>query len=311
MNGSVDGLLFDIEPKFEPKIQIKEPPHTIKIPKSAVIPAENFDFLFLFKEKIRHHCVLIPDIYSTSNCKLLLEYFSVKYQKSVQEIIAHPDFLLYIKSSGRQVPMKVEDAREILTFAQNTGFSGRKVIVIENIDDATTSALNCILKIIEEPPLNTFFYLIYSDVKKIPETIRSRAIILREKITKEEDFTKLTNFFGEKAPQFQTFMESGYDFHIYHQLLAIKDFSFTQIKKKFGEKLDKNFTAQVQIFLENSLNTLAKKSSTLKSFDKMQAISVVLTRLIFLRKSIEHLNTNEQIALIEIAEKVYKLTSDL
>ena len=297
----MEGSLFDF-----PTEKKAEPPVSIKIEKKEILVNENLSFLSLFKEKISHHCLLISDIYSFQKNKLLLEFLSVKHQKSVQEMIAHPDFLFYTEFSQRQVPLKVEDARDIIAFAQNTGFSGTKVIVVNKIEEATPSALNCLLKIIEEPPANTFFYFIYSNEKRLPATIRSRGVILHENIANEENFFKITQFFEEQA-NFQVFVQSGYNLHIYRKLLAVQNFSFFQIKKKLAEKLDEEFIEQTQVFLEKTLNKMAIVA---KNFEKMHEIYEITRRLLFLRESAQQLNTNKQLALMEIADKIHSILQE-
>jgi DNA polymerase III delta prime subunit len=291
----MDGSLFGFSSE---KV---EPPVSFVVEKKEVFANENLGFLSLFKEKIPHHCLLISDIYSFQNNKILLEFLSVKHQKSVQEMTAHPDFLFYTEFAQKQLPIKVEDARDIISFAQNTGFSGTKVIVVNKIDEATPSALNCLLKIIEEPPVNTFFYFIYSNEKRLPATVRSRSVILHESISNEENFFKITQFFEEQA-NFQIFIQSGYNFHIYRKLLAVQNFSFFQVKKKLGEKLDEEFIEQTQVFLEKTLNRMATLA---KNFDEINEIHQITQRLLFLRKSVDTLNTNKQLALMEVADKIH------
>ncbi len=291
----MDGSLFGFSSE---KV---EPPVSMTFERKEVFSNENLAFLSLFKEKIPHHCLLISDIYSFQGNKILLEFLSVKHQKSVQEMTAHPDFLFYTEFAQKQLPIKVEDARDIISFAQNTGFSGTKVIVVNKIDEATPSALNCLLKIIEEPPANTFFYFIYSNEKRLPATVRSRSVILHESISSEENFFKITQFFEEQA-NFQIFVQSGYNFHIYRKLLAMQSFSFFQVKKKLGEKLDEEFIEQTQVFLEKTLNRMATLA---KNFDEINEIYKITQRLLFLRKSVETLNTNKQLALMEVADKIH------
>ncbi len=273
-------------------------------PKTQEITGKHFSFLNIFTQNITHHCVLLPSLYSQQSCKLLLEFLTVKYQKSHLEILSHPDFLIYTEFSNNQVPIKIEDARNIITFAQNTGLSGKKVIIIDKIDKSTTNALNCLLKIIEEPPQNTVFYLIYEDINAIPLTIKSRGITITDIINNEKDFKEITDFFEIQNPNFQTFIQSGYNFNIYNLTTESQNLTLTQIKKKLNEKLDDHTTTQIHIFLEKTLHKLAVKSD---SFQKMQEIYHILQRFTELQKSIKHLNTNKQMALIEIVERIHNI----
>ena len=50
----------------------------------------------------------------------------------------------------------------------------KKVIIIKDADKMNTNAANALLKTLEEPPINTIFILIASQIEQLPVTIRSR-----------------------------------------------------------------------------------------------------------------------------------------
>lgn len=52
----------------------------------------------------------------------------------------------------------------------------KKIFIIDEVHMLTKEAFNALLKLIEEPPLNTVFVLCTTDVQKIPETVLSRLI---------------------------------------------------------------------------------------------------------------------------------------
>ena len=129
---------------------------------------DDLGFLSLWNAPVRHHCVLLPSLYSINNCSLLLKYFEFIYQISPEATLALPDFLFFTEFSEYKIPLAVDDVRDvIIRFAQNTSFGEQKSIIIEKIEEASISALNALLKIIEEPPQNTYFYLIYSNIDSI------------------------------------------------------------------------------------------------------------------------------------------------
>jgi hypothetical protein len=287
--------LFDLYPKTTKS----EAPESYKTQKPE-ITGKTFKFLNLFTQNIKHHCILIPNIYSHENCKLLFEFLTVKHQKSQSEIISHPDFLLYTSFSTNQIPIKIEDARNITTFAQNTGLSGNKTIIIEKIDKSTTNALNCLLKIIEEPPQNTIFYLIYEDITTLPLTIKSRCATITEAITNKEDFLEISRFFNIPNPNFQKFITSGYNFNIYNSTNTT--FTISQIKQKINEKLDEPTLTQIHIFLEETLHNIATNYP-----NKINQVYQIIKRSTELQKSINTLNTNKQMALIELVEHIQNI----
>ena len=80
-----------------------------------------------------------------------------------------------------------------------------------------------------------------------------------------------------------------------------------QIKKKLAEKLDEEFIEQTQVFLEKTLNKMAIVA---KNFEKMHEIYEITRRLLFLRESAQQLNTNKQLALMEIADKIHSILQE-
>jgi len=89
----------------------------------------------------------------------------------------HPDIHL-VEPQGQVIKIdQVRQLREVLTLQ---AYEGRKKVAI--LDDAgklTTEAANALLKILEEPPLETLFVLICQHLGSLPATVMSRAQILR------------------------------------------------------------------------------------------------------------------------------------
>lgn len=70
--------------------------------------------------------------------------------------------------------IKIADVRQIISYAIQSSYSGVKIFIID-INGAGFEALNAMLKIIEEPPKNTYFLLLSKNLK-LPKTILSRCI---------------------------------------------------------------------------------------------------------------------------------------
>lgn len=89
----------------------------------------------------------------------------------------HPDIHL-VEPQGQVIKIdQVRQLRETLTLQ---AYEARKKVAI--IDDAgrlTTEASNALLKILEEPPLETLFVLICQHLGSLPATVISRAQVLR------------------------------------------------------------------------------------------------------------------------------------
>ena len=89
----------------------------------------------------------------------------------------------------------IDQIRELSSFIElaSTSEHDKKIIFIKNAHYLTSSAANALLKNLEEPPNNTFFILLTSNLHKILPTIRSRSTI--HKLTSPskvqcEDFLK-------------------------------------------------------------------------------------------------------------------------
>lgn len=93
---------------------------------------------------------------------------------------SHPDMRrierqLNEKTGNLNRNIKVEQIRELGEFMGLTAaLSPWRVVVIDTVDDLETSGANALLKILEEPPANTLFFLVSHAPGRLLPTIRSR-----------------------------------------------------------------------------------------------------------------------------------------
>jgi DNA polymerase-3 subunit gamma/tau len=79
----------------------------------------------------------------------------------------------------------VDNIRDLIEKARFEPNQGRyKVYIIDEVHMLSTGAFNALLKTLEEPPAHVKFILATTEVDKVPETIRSRALRF--------DFRKIT-----------------------------------------------------------------------------------------------------------------------
>jgi len=91
----------------------------------------------------------------------------------------HGDFR-WLQPEGKSRVIKVEQIREVVGFANQTaGFGRRKVVVFAPAEAMNLSAANALLKVLEEPPANTYLILVCHRPSGLPATIRSRCQRLR------------------------------------------------------------------------------------------------------------------------------------
>lgn len=92
----------------------------------------------------------------------------------------HPNIRLIDKNIElKSDVITIDQIRELSSFMElaSTSEHDKKVIFIKNAHYFTSGAANALLKNLEEPPNNTFFILMTSNLHKILPTIRSRATI--------------------------------------------------------------------------------------------------------------------------------------
>ncbi len=96
----------------------------------------------------------------------------------------HPDIKIveraYDEKNERfKRDLTVNEIRAAIDFAAESSFQGgHKVIIINDADRMNTEAGNALLKMLEEPPTKTIFFLLYQSVGAVMPTIRSRSQIL-------------------------------------------------------------------------------------------------------------------------------------
>jgi DNA polymerase III subunit delta' len=116
---------------------------------------------------------------------------------------SHPDMrhlqrLVNEKTGNLARNISVDQVRELGGFMSMTAaLSSWRVAIIDTVDELETSGANALLKMLEEPPANTLFFLVSHAPGRLLPTIRSRC--------RRVDFQKLdddamTSILGSQAP---------------------------------------------------------------------------------------------------------------
>lgn len=88
----------------------------------------------------------------------------------------HPDFH-YLEPQGAS--LKIDQVRKLEIELKLKAFQGRaKVAVLNQVEDLTLEAANCLLKILEEPPPDVYFFLLAAQPDAVLPTIYSRCQVL-------------------------------------------------------------------------------------------------------------------------------------
>lgn len=105
-----------------------------------------------------------------------LQYCGVCHNCILMHEKCHPDYYQLDVTCDTQV-IGVDVVKNCIdVICSSTQCSFVKVVFIKNLEYLTKQAVNMLLKTIEEPPINTFFFLSTRNYIKIPTTLLSRCI---------------------------------------------------------------------------------------------------------------------------------------
>lgn len=94
----------------------------------------------------------------------------------------HADLLVLNadNATGRTSQIPAEAARSIAPFLHQTaGEGGRRVVIVDALDELNAAGANALLKLVEEPPPQAVLLLIAHGMGRVLPTIRSRCRLLR------------------------------------------------------------------------------------------------------------------------------------
>ena len=227
----------------------------------------------------------------------------------IKEFISHNILLickdnLEDKKQSKQL-MYRDDISHISSFFKTKNEShSKRVCIIDAIDDLSLDAINSLLKIIEEPNLDSHFILISHDNKKLLPTIKSRSFQIKFNNFKKSDFLSVLNEIDDLKTT-----DHSYLYELTHGSL---DISRSYINNDFRDIDD-----HLQKIYENKDNI---KSNTAyhyinflnnKGGDKALIISffdyLILKKILFIRNSIHKLHYNKLNRFISITDELKKL----
>ena len=120
--------------------------------------------------------------YDLKNFKIDKESDNLKLLKNN----IHPNFFL-LENENFSNEIKIEQVRKLQQFLNtSTYLKDIKIILIDNAEFLNKNSINSLLKSIEEPTHNTFFFIIQNSTSKISETLKSRCVNFKINFTLEE-----------------------------------------------------------------------------------------------------------------------------
>ena len=134
---------------------------------------------------------------------LIVKHFLIKIlsddkSKHLIENETHSN-ILYIKKKDDKKNIEIDQVREIIKFTNQSSFNNKsKFIIIDDVEFLNINSSNALLKSLEEPNENVYFFLVFNSEMNISDTIKSRC--LEYKVDLNQDDTKLIvdNYFDEE-----------------------------------------------------------------------------------------------------------------
>jgi len=130
-----------------------------------------------------------------------IDDFKIKTNNKSYNLILnnlHPNFFL-LDTTTESENIKIEYVRNLIKFTNKSTYSKDiKLVLIDNAECLNENSANAMLKTLEEPAPNTFFFIIHNSSAKILDTIKSRSIkfnIFFSLIDKKKIFENILNDF--------------------------------------------------------------------------------------------------------------------
>ena len=133
----------------------------------------------LFLENKLHSSVLIH-----GKKGIGISYLVESIAKRILQTIKSPDLLIL---SGHSI----DDVRRGINFSTTKPAHKHKILIFDEIDTMSISAVNAMLKLLEEPPVDFYIFLLTTNLYNLPQTIRSRCLQIYLKQPKVEDFIRI------------------------------------------------------------------------------------------------------------------------
>ena len=300
--------------KIEEKLEIQEPKNQLKL-----YGYENYfnSFVDLIKKNEIPNTILVTGPKGSGKSTFI--YHIVNYFLSLREELKysvtnftinngntsfklvnqniHPNFFL-VKNENLEKEIKIEKVRDLISFLSKTTYKNDiKVVMIDNAEYLNLNSSNALLKALEEPTINTFFFIVHDSSFKILETIKSRCVEFKVLFNKDEKikiFDSLVNFYNLSSISFLPHEYLSFDTpgNLIKYLLLSKDNEIPNflvnkldIVLYFLDELKKNKTKEnltnliffIQIFYNNLL--LSRNNNINYFFYNYSKILVLLNNM--------------------------------
>ncbi len=110
----------------------------------------------------------------------------------------HPNILI-IKKGEDKKNLEIEQIRKIIKFTNQSSFNNKpRFIVIDDAEYLNINSSNALLKSLEEPNYNVYFFLIYNSNSEILDTIKSRCLEIKINLTLNDTKLIVNKYFDKR-----------------------------------------------------------------------------------------------------------------
>ena len=169
---------------------------------------------------------------------------------------SNPNFILLDLDNDKKF-IDIKQVRDLILTLTKSSFNEKpRYILIDNVESLNKNSINALLKIIEEPSLNTYFFLINDNSKKILPTLSSRCINFKISLSNKETLDIANKLLDEKL--YEIINEDLINYYF----TPGKIYRLAQFGKIFDYNLrDLDLKSFLKIFIKNKHY---KKSDTMK-----------------------------------------------
>ena len=189
---------------------------------------------------------------------------------------SHPN-LFVITNDDEKSNSQISKVREMINFTNKSSFNNEfKIVLIDNIELLNINSINALLKIVEEPNSNLYFFLIHNNNVKILSTLSSRCIKFRMFIQSNEKLNIINNllnnnFYSDLNIDFKSIYNSpGEILSLYHffkeqninENISIEEFLNLIIEKNLFKKslfIKKNLGLFIELYFQKKINFYKSK----------------------------------------------------
>ena len=246
------------------------------------------NFLYLYKEKKLPNKILLSGKKGIGKF-LLTKNFLYKALESENSYLlieneTHSN-ILFINKSSEKKNIEVDQIREIVKFTNQSSFNNKsRFVIIDNVEYLNLNSSNALLKTLEEPNFNVYFFLIFNSEMKILNTIRSRCLEYKIDLNLKDTSLVVDNYFNEKIynninDNFKNYYSSP-NFLIYliiylrENELSISDTNTSQLIKNIIENkhynkntfIKEHLNYIIELFFYNNIQVTRKFSYKVKKY---------------------------------------------